>query len=224
MTSLGIRLLGLTQPVVRCARAKIQILFSRKYLLLTNTGICVVLGTTGDVMQQRYEILCQRQKEWDPSRTRRICVTSLAFGPVVHYWYILLDAFFPGKKVVVVLKKIFFDQIVFSPVNIVMFLVIMGMQEGMTGKEIIKDLKDKGKDLLVAEWIIWPPAQMINFFLLPTRFRVLFDNIVSLGFDCYYSYVKFRKDKDDNPTGKGNDKQDTNGNCGKDKNKPNELL
>ena len=221
MTSLGIRLLGLAQPVVRCTRAKIQTLFSRKYLLLTNTGICVALGTTGDFMQQRYEILCQRQKEWDPSRTKRICVTSLAIGPVVHYWYILLDAFFPGRKVVVVLKKILLDQIIFSPVNIVMFLFIMGMQEEITGKEMINDLKDKGKDLLVAEWIVWPPAQMVNFFLLPTRFRVLFDNIVSLGFDCYYSYVKFRKGKDDSPTEKGNDEQDTNGNWVKDENQPN---
>ena len=200
MISLGAKLIALAQPVVRCARATAQILFSRKYLLLTNTGICVALGTTGDVMQQRYEILRQRKKEWDLSRTKRICVTNLAFGPVVHYWYILLDAFFPGRKVIVVLKKLLLDQIVFSPINIVMFLVIMGLQEGMTGKEMINDMKDKGKDLLMAEWIVWPPAQMINFFLLPTRFRVLFDNIVSLGYDCYYSYVKFRKNEDDSRT------------------------
>ncbi len=94
------------------------------------------------------------------------------------------------------MKKILVDQVIFSPVNISMFLVIMGWQEGMKTKEIVEDLKDKGKDLLVAEWIIWPPAQMINFFLLPTRFRVLYDNTISLGFDYYYSYVKYRKDKE----------------------------
>ena len=67
----------------------------------------------------------------------------------------------------------------------------------MTGKEITRDFGKKGKDLLVAEWLVWPPAQMINFFLLPTRFRVLFDNTVSLGFDYYYSYVKFKNGDED---------------------------
>jgi protein Mpv17 len=36
---------------------------------------------------------------------------------------------------------------------------------------------------------VWPPAQVINFYLLPTRFRVLYDNTISLGYDVYTSYV-----------------------------------
>ena len=180
----------------RFLRPKLQTMFSRKYLLITNTGITLTLGCTGDVMQQRYEILCKRQTHWDPRRTRRILVTNLFVGPTCHYWYLLLDAVLPGRTAMTVMKKILVDQVIFSPVNISMFLVIMGWQEGMKTKEIVEDLKDKGKDLLVAEWIIWPPAQMINFFLLPTRFRVLYDNTISLGFDYYYSYVKYRKDKE----------------------------
>ena len=52
----------------------------------------------------------------------------------------------------------------------------------------------KGTTLFTAEALIWPPAQYVNFLFLPTRFRVLYDNTVSLGFDCYYSYVKHKKD------------------------------
>ncbi len=44
--------------------------------------------------------------------------------------------------------------------------------------------------MYLAEWVIWPPAQFVNFWLLPTRFRVLFDNAVSLGYDVYTSHVK----------------------------------
>ena len=50
-----------------------------------------------------------------------------------------------------------------------------------------------GSNLYAAEWLIWPPAQFINFSLLPTRYRVAFDNLVSLGFDGYTSYIKHRK-------------------------------
>jgi protein Mpv17 len=53
----------------------------------------------------------------------------------------------------------------------------------------MKELKQKGWRLYVAEWVVWPPAQVINFYLLPTRFRVLYDNTVSLGYDIYTSYV-----------------------------------
>lgn len=31
---------------------------------------------------------------------------------------------------------------------------------------------------------------MINFFFLPLRYRVLYDNTISLGYDVYTSYVK----------------------------------
>lgn len=59
-------------------------------------------------------------------------------------------------------------------------------------------------ELYTAEWLVWPPAQVImsiyvsfpqfflqaiNFYLLPTRFRLLYDNVISLGFDCYCSHV-----------------------------------
>lgn len=40
-----------------------------------------------------------------------------------------------------------------------------------------------------AEWIVWPTAQVINFWILPSRFRVLYDNTISLGYDVYTSYV-----------------------------------
>ena len=211
MSGLAFRFGQLTQPVVRYTKTKVEVLFSRKYLLFTNTGITLTLGCTGDIIQQRYEILCKRQSHWDPQRTKRISVTNLFIGPTCHFWYLILDALFPGRKVGMILKKILLDQIIFSPVNISMFLVIMGLQEEMTGKEIIKDLKEKGKDLLVAEWIVWPPAQLINFFFLPTKYRVLYDNAVSLGFDYYYSYVKFRKGKED--TAEDSKRSESKDNC-----------
>ena len=50
-----------------------------------------------------------------------------------------------------------------------------------------------GTQLYLAEWFIWPPAQFINFYFLPTRFRVVYDNVISLGYDMYTSHVKNSK-------------------------------
>ena len=59
--------------------------------------------------------------------------------------------------------------------------------------EVMEEIKSKAWRLYAAEWVIWPPAQIINFYILPTRFRVLYDNTISLGYDVYTSYVKHDK-------------------------------
>lgn len=188
------RLLQSSAGAVRTFKSVAHACFN-KYLLVTNTTITLCLSGAGDVLEQRYEIFRQRQTEWDPTRTRRICTTGLFIGPMCHYWYILLDRFLPGRTLAMVAKKIVIDQIVFSPVNISVFLVIMGMLESSSKKKIVHELKTDGPKLYIAECVVWPPAQLVNFYLLPIQYRVLFDNTVSLGFDFYYAFVKFNKNK-----------------------------
>ena len=50
-----------------------------------------------------------------------------------------------------------------------------------------------GTQLYLAEWFIWPPAQFVNFYFLPTRYRVIYDNVISFGYDMYTSHVKNSK-------------------------------
>lgn len=38
-------------------------------------------------------------------------------------------------------------------------------------------------------FVVWPTAQVINFWILPNRYRVLYDNTISLGYDVYTSAV-----------------------------------
>ncbi|KAI0217284.1 Mpv17-like protein 2, partial [Lamellibrachia satsuma] len=169
------------------------LLFS-KYLLLTNTVITVCLSGTGDALQQYYEKVQKRQKHWDPVRTSHVCWTGAVIGPMCHFWYRYLEDILPGRTITPVLKKLFLDQVVFTPVYISVFLVMLGCLERATFSEMKRDLLHKGVVLLKADWMIWPPAQLVNFCLLPVQYRVLYDNTISLGFDCYYSHVKYRTD------------------------------
>ena len=54
----------------------------------------------------------------------------------------------------------------------------------------MKETVQLGGRLYLAEWIIWPPAQFLNFAFLPTRFWVLYDNVISLIYDTYTSHMK----------------------------------
>lgn len=122
---------------------------------------------------------------------------GLTSGFLCHYWYLFLDKKIPGKSIGVVARKILYDQIFFSPICILACLVAAGLIESSNHQTILKELQDKGTKLYLAEWFVWPPAQFINFYFLPTRFRVIYDNFVSLGYDMYTSHVKHEDLKED---------------------------
>ncbi|XP_060606852.1 mpv17-like protein 2 [Ruditapes philippinarum] len=174
-------------------RGKLKKLFSQKYLLYTNTAISVFMSCAGDGLQQNYQIAQKEIACWDKRRSRDVAVTGFLIGPFCHYWYILLDWWLPGRSVGIIMKKLLVDQFICSPVAITSFLSVTSYLEGKRGKELKNELIEKGKTLYAAEWIVWPPAQIVNFYFLPTKYRVLFDNSVSFGFDWYFSYVKYGK-------------------------------
>ncbi|XP_054286120.1 mpv17-like protein 2 [Macrosteles quadrilineatus] len=161
-----------------------------KYLLLTNVGISITLSGVGDILQQHYEIVTDKREKWDGLRTHHMSISGLTVGIICHNWYKVLDKALPGRTLKIVLKKVVIDQIICSPICITAFFLTLGYLENSSWTEVKREIISKGHRLYVAEWIIWPPAQIINFYILPTRFRVLYDNTISLGYDVYTSYVK----------------------------------
>ena len=123
-----------------------------------------------------------------------LILQGLLFGPLYHIWYVYLDRALPGRTVRIVLKKLAADQLFMSPLSIVLFFVSLGVLEGQKVHEMQRDIRHRGPPLLAVEWTFGPVTQLFNFFVLPTRFRVVYDSFVCLCFDVYYSYVKYRKE------------------------------
>lgn len=169
--------------------------FSDKYLLYTNLGISFTLSGVGDVIEQQYELIRGTLKEWDKLRTRKMALSGITVGIMCHYYYALLDKRLPGRSMSVLVKKVFIDQLVCSPLCISVFLVTIAYLEGQTLKQFLEDLKRKGWRLYCADWVVWPPAQFINFYFLPPKYRVLYDSTISLGYDIYTSYVNHDKEE-----------------------------
>ena len=59
----------------------------------------------------------------------------------------------------------------------------------MEGASPQERLKSKYVEALKKNWVVWPPVQAVNFTFVPLEHRVLVVNIVSLGWNCYLSYV-----------------------------------
>lgn len=165
-------------------------LMFRRYLFVTNVGISFSLSGVGDVLQQNYEILQKEREVWDSKRTRDMSLTGVPIGVICHLWYNFLDKRLPGRTIKRVAQKVVIDQILFSPVCISIFFITLGVLEKSKVSTVKAEIIQKGWLLYAAEWMIWPPAQVINFYWLPTRYRVLYDNTISLGYDVYTSYVK----------------------------------
>ena len=80
----------------------------------------------------------------------------------------------------------FTDQAVFSTTNMALFLSSMAIMEGSDPKEKLQKSYISG---LKANYMVWPLVQAINFKFVPLDLRVLVVNIVSLGWNCFLSYL-----------------------------------
>lgn len=171
----------------------VKVAFSDKYLFYTNVTISVSLSSVGDIIQQTYEIYTKEQDQYDFKRTMHMAFSGAAVGVLCHHWYKILDKFIVGKTTDMVIKKLLLDQLIFSPIMITTFFGSVALFEENPLENFKEEVKDKFVTLYRAEWMVWPPAQIINFYFLPTRFRVLYDNTISLGYDIYTSQVKHSK-------------------------------
>ncbi|XP_018896991.2 mpv17-like protein 2 [Bemisia tabaci] len=168
-----------------------SLLFS-KYLIVTNVGLSGTLSGVGDIIEQRQEAHFEGSK-WNPRRTLNLTISGVTVGVICHTWYKYLESILPGTTMRTVVKKVLLDQLVYSPVGIFVLLVTLGTLEHADFPTILEDFKKKGTNLYIAEWFVWPPAQVVNFYFVPVQYRVFYDNLVSLGYDIYTSHVTYHK-------------------------------
>lgn len=175
-------------------RKAVGSLFS-KYLLLTNTVSCGGLLAIGDAITQKIEHSGRDPAtfKYDWPRTGRMFAVGLLMGPFNHAWYTFLDKMLVGNSGRIVFKKICCDQCVAAPYFCTTFLMGMSLLEGKGWSVSVKEWKEKFLIIYAMDWFIWPPSQFINFYFLPTKYRVLYVCFITLIWDTILSYIKHKE-------------------------------
>lgn len=173
-----------------------KLLFGR-YLLVTNTVSSGVLMFVGDVAAQEIESRIEYKNESSGRDLQRMCnmtLVGLSQGPLHHYLYKWMDALFPGASVRTVFKKIAIDQFAISPIFIITYLYSAGLLEGASVTDCTAELQHKYWTIYTADWLVWPPTQFINFYLLSPKYRVLYINAITMLYNVFLCYIKHNDD------------------------------
>ena len=91
-----------------------------------------------------------------------------------------------------VFQRVAADQLVMAPAGLALFIGAMGAMEGRDISHIGQKYRDIYKDALVANWQVWPLAQIINFRYMPLPYRVPFQSTCGIFWNLYLSLLNAR--------------------------------
>ncbi|EOO03225.1 putative integral membrane mpv17 pmp22 protein [Phaeoacremonium minimum UCRPA7] len=159
--------------------------------LLTQAVTTAVLFATGDITAQQ---LVEKKgiEKHELARTARMALYGgTVFGPAATTWFGFLQRNVNLRSPNgTILARVACDQGLFAPTFIGIFLGSMAVLEGTSPRE---KLEKNYKSALTTNYLIWPFVQMINFKFVPLHHRVLVVNVVSIGWNCYLSYLNSSK-------------------------------
>ncbi|KAF2771167.1 hypothetical protein EJ03DRAFT_342496 [Teratosphaeria nubilosa] len=165
--------------------------------LLTQSITTSVLFATGDTMAQQ-GVERRGLQNHDVARTARMAFYGgCIFGPAATTWFGFLQrkVVFPGRPNLEIVARVAADQCIFAGCNLFVFLSTMAVLEGTDPKQ---KLDSTYFNALKKNWMVWPAVQFTNFKFVPLEHRVLVVNIISLGWNCYLSFLNSQPTADQN--------------------------
>ncbi|KAF9647487.1 hypothetical protein BDM02DRAFT_2661218 [Thelephora ganbajun] len=160
----------------------------------------------GDVVAQSVQLLTNTQRKeyhqsmYDPARTIRFFIFGFGMGPLIGRWNTFLERRFPLRigrpskltnssraSIVGLTKRVSSDQLLMAPTGLAIFLASMGLMEGRDAQHIRGKFQDLYGQAIIANWQVWPLAQLINFRFMPLAYRVPFQSICGVFWTLYLS-------------------------------------
>ncbi|GAB9475271.1 Peroxisomal membrane mpv17 pmp22-like protein [Globisporangium polare] len=164
-----------------------------QYNVLLMTHPVSTKVVTGATIALIGDVNCQVFLEPDqPFNAKRAAIFTLVGGvfivPILHRWYGFLGRVVPGTSNMAIAKRLAMDQLGFAPTFLPIFFTALLTLEGNVDK-VPEKIRNDWWPAVTANWIVWVPAQLINFRFVPGTLQVLFSNVVGLFWNSYLSYL-----------------------------------
>lgn len=154
--------------------------------------------TGADVVRQ---LAVERRPTLDAARTARMAAWGATVHPIwIHYWFQCMEAWRPSYAVItaanrgavarLTLQKVAVDTLSGSPAFIAMFLAIAAALESRGSLAAVREkLRADWLSTACAAWSFWPAAHLVSLSVIPVHWRLLYINVLSLGWGTYLSGV-----------------------------------
>jgi protein Mpv17 len=153
-----------------------------------SAGIIASLGNLG-AQRLMYNPTQGGEFQVDYSQMGRFALLNVGFvAPVLHFWYVGLARAIPGTELWPVIKRVFFDEFVFTPAYIPVLMGILWTLEGVEPKNLPRMIQEEWLNILIFDWSVYIPVQFVNFRFVPVKYQVLVINIVGVGWNCFVSW------------------------------------
>jgi hypothetical protein len=172
--------------------------YSRKldtHPLTTKSISAFIVTGFGNVMSQALandkneEASDNKKSTIDWNRAGRFALlNAVVSAPTFHFWYDFLSKAVPGTTVLAVAKRVFWDEFVFSPGFLPMFVSCIWIVEGTPVQKIPTMIYEEVPSILLAEWALWIPTMAFTFRYIPVKFQVLMINSVGVFWYAFLSY------------------------------------
>lgn len=159
-------------------------------------NVALIMGV-GDVVAQ-LAIEKRSMSDWNYDRTLRFSAIGFCVvAPVMRKWYGTLDGIVAKNQPALQrgLKKMVIDQTFFAPTFTLCISYLVPFVNGEKHKQIVDRIKRSYFDILKANYMLWPAAQMVNFTFVPLQYQVLYAQFIALIWNCYLSW-ELNKNKD----------------------------
>ena len=90
-------------------------------------------------------------------------------------------------------KKLLFDQLCFAPVCTSGFFILLNVLELKGVAKGVQDVQEKLWTSMKVNWMLWVPANFLNFSMVPIPYQVLMANFVSIIYNTFLSYIHNHK-------------------------------
>lgn len=128
---------------------------------------------------------------YDWARAARLCAYAALIGtPVGHYWFAFLDRHVLPTRMghpMTAFLKMGLDQALMAPAGLAMFYLSVSLMEGKSLKQAVGVVRDKFVPTMIANYMLWPAAQVVNFRFVPPEQRILYVNAIYIGWVSFLS-------------------------------------